>query len=173
MPLEYIFKAYLPWRQAKSHEICKIPVCFQILSFSSFSLDYSLYTEIIQQENAFLRIKQSLISFCYMNNLFLHMQVVFPSLNKFNSWQNWERKRVSYNSGIFRKKTNNRKTLSLKYLKTYRYEDLSVAVRNSDYRLKEFEFSPKFTNTPQMLMMLIHKSTGTKETLEGSVPRGL
>lgn len=87
-------------------------LCFQTHFFSSFSIDCGFYVETIQREIAVLRIKESIsfvISFHYVNNLIFSIQIIFPSLNRYDSWQNWEAKRVNNNSGIFRKK-NSEKT---------------------------------------------------------------
>lgn len=113
--------------------------------FSSFSTDCGLYIKTIQHEIAFLRRKDSIhfvISFYYTDNFIFSIQIVFPSLNRFDSWQNWEGKRVYYNNGIFRKKTNSGKTWFESQIPrdTQVSSDLAVAIGSSGYRFKKFEF---------------------------------
>lgn len=131
--------------QPKVHEMCKKICMFSDIFFSSFSTDCGLYIKTIQHEIAVLRRKESIrfvISFYYTNNLIFSIQIVFPSLNRFDSWQNWERKRVNYNNGIFRKKPNSGKTWFKSQIPRdiQVLSDLAVAIGSSGYSLKKFEF---------------------------------
>lgn len=86
-----LVRSALRQAQPKVHEIFRTAVCFQMYFFSSFTIDCGLYIETIQHE-----IEESIgfvISFHYINNLIFSIQIVFPSLNRFESWLNWERKR--------------------------------------------------------------------------------